>query len=314
MDSRPPNVLPLLLTSLLLFWQCTTVQSSYIIDTIGLTIRPSSTVESGTPVTLRCQVSVIHGNLPDLTHLFQLTRDDVPILSSNTTEDSVVYELSPARAADSGYYECRVTVKDKSKSSSSQKLEVKGLQTPILYLNKTQPYESERFTAICSAPEEKGFLIFRFFQGFRTGETQKLKQAAATGNSVETTLVLRHIGDSILFCDYEINLVSGARRSNRSNDIQVIVKGLYISPTMNVLPSTEVFEGDVLEVVCKVVSPPKNVEVFLTKDKRILKQAPVSLVHRFTAEEGDSGELVCKAEWSNIQKETYQQILVKGKK
>lgn len=100
--------------------------TAYIIDTVSLAILPSSTVQSGTPVTLRCQVSVSHDNLPHLTHTFQLTRDDVPIHSSTTTEDSVVYELSPARAADSGSYECRVTVKDKSKASFSQKLDVTG--------------------------------------------------------------------------------------------------------------------------------------------------------------------------------------------
>lgn len=57
------------------------------------------------------------------------------------------------------------------------------------------------------------------------GEPQKIKQPAPTGNSSETTLVLRHVGDSFLYCDYEINLVSGARRSNRSDEIQVIVRG-----------------------------------------------------------------------------------------
>lgn len=82
---------------------------------------------------------------------------------------------------------------------------------------------------------------------------------------------------------------------------------------MNVLPSPDVYEGDIIEVVCKVVSPPKDIEVFLTRDRRILKKAPVSLSHRFTAQEGDSGELVCKAEWENVQKETYQTITVKSK-
>lgn len=82
---------------------------------------------------------------------------------------------------------------------------------------------------------------------------------------------------------------------------------------MNVLPSLEVFEGDILEVVCKVINPVKDTEVFLTKDRRILKQATVSLSHRFTAKEGDSGELVCKAEWGSVQKETYKTLTVKGK-
>lgn len=100
--------------------------AAYIIDTVGLEIRPSSTVQSGTPVIIRCQVSVIHDNIPHLTHIFQLRRDDITIYSSSTSEDSVSYELSPARAADSGNYECRVTVKDKSKASFSQRLDVTG--------------------------------------------------------------------------------------------------------------------------------------------------------------------------------------------
>lgn len=221
-----------------------------------------------------------------------------------------------------------------------------GLQTPVLYLNNTMLYDSEEFTATCSAPEEKGSLIFKFYQKIWSGEIEMLKQATTTGNSSETTLALKLVGESFLYCDYEINLVSGPRRSNHSNKIHVIVKGdqiklcrvmnkssnslkaeymcadysvvwfagLFISPIMNVLPSTDVYEGDVLEVVCKVVSPPQTVEVFLKKDRSILKQAQISLSHRFTAQDGDSGVLVCKAEWGNVQKETNQTIIVKGKK
>lgn len=313
MDSRPPSLLLLLLLhiSLLNFWQCARGQSSYTIDNVSLAVLPSSTVQSGTTVTLRCQVSVSHYNISQLMHTFELTKDDILVYSSTTKEDSVAYELSPARAADSGNYECRVKVKDKSRISYSQKLDITGLQTPVLYLNKTKPYENEEFTATCSAPEEKGSLIFSFYQKLRTGESKKIKQPAATGNSSNTTLVMRQIGDSFLYCDYEINLVSGMRRSNRSTEIPVIVKGLYISPVMNVLPSSTVFEGDVIEVVCKVVSELSDIEVFLKKDRRILKQAPVSLSHRFTTQEGDSGELECKAEWGNVQKETYQTITVK---
>lgn len=100
--------------------------TAYIIDTVGLTVLPSSTVQSGTPVTLHCQAKVFKKNITQLTHTFQLTQDDVPIHSSTTTEESITYKLNPARAADSGSYECRVTVKDKSKTSFSQKLSVTG--------------------------------------------------------------------------------------------------------------------------------------------------------------------------------------------
>ncbi|XP_026181684.1 platelet endothelial cell adhesion molecule isoform X2 [Mastacembelus armatus] len=311
MDARPPKLPLLVLTSLLHFLQCARGQPSYIIDTVGLKILPSSSVQSGTSVTLRCQVSVSRDNITHLTHTFQLTRDDVPIHSTTTTEDVVMYELNPARAADSGSYECRVTVKDKRKVSFSQKLDITGLQTPILHLEKTSPYESEEFTATCSAPDEKGSLIFRFHQRFHGEDSKTIKQPAPTGNSSETTLVLRRVGDSFLYCDYEINLISGPRRSNHSDEVQVIVRGLHISPVMNVLPSSNVFEGDVIEVVCKVVGSFPKVEVFLTKERKILKKGTVGLTYRFTVQEDDSGELVCKAVWNNVQKETYQTITVR---
>uniref|UniRef100_A0A3Q3KFN3 Platelet endothelial cell adhesion molecule n=1 Tax=Monopterus albus TaxID=43700 RepID=A0A3Q3KFN3_MONAL len=313
MDSGPPNLLLLLLlSSLLHFLQCAGEQSLFVIDTVGLRILPNNTVQSGTPVTLHCQVTISHDNIPHLTHTFQFLRDDSSIYSNSTTADSAVYELGPTRANDSGNYECRVTVEGKSQTSVSQKLYIIGLQIPVLHLENSSPYMGEEFTATCSAPEEKGSLLFRFYQRFRSGEPQTIKQPATTGNSSETKLVLRRVGDSFLYCDYEIHLASGTKRSNRSNEIQVIVKGLYISPVMNVLPSSDVYEGDIIEVVCQVVGQRTDIEVFLiNKHKRILKSAQNSLNHRFRVQEGDSGELVCKGVWGTVQGETYHSITVK---
>eukprot|EP00066_Takifugu_rubripes_P012824 XP_011602090.1 PREDICTED: platelet endothelial cell adhesion molecule-like isoform X1 [Takifugu rubripes] len=310
MNLRSSNLPLLLLTGLLHFGPISRGQASYIIDTVGLAILPSTTVPSGTPVNIVCKVIVIHDITQNLNHTFQISRHDATIYTFTTKEDTLTYKLNPARAADSGSYQCRVMVKEKSKSSFSQKLVVTGLQTPTLYINNTHPYESEEFTAVCSAPEEKGALIFRIYQRFANGESEIIKQLAPSVNSSETTLVLRPVGDRVLYCDYEINLVSGPRRSNHSKEISLLVKGLQIAPIMNVLPSSNVSEGDVVEVVCKVVSDLKNVEVYLTMDKRILKQAPISLNHRFTATVENSGELVCKAVWGNVKKETYQTITV----
>lgn len=103
--------------------------TAYTIDTVRLTIEPRNAVQTGTAVRLRCQVSVSHSNIPNLIHSFQLTRDDVPIYTNNATEDTVEYKINPARAADSGNYECRVSVKNKAKASNSQKLDVKGTVT-----------------------------------------------------------------------------------------------------------------------------------------------------------------------------------------
>ncbi|XP_061567800.1 platelet endothelial cell adhesion molecule isoform X2 [Cololabis saira] len=313
MGSRPPSLRLLLLTTLLLIWPCARGQSSYIIDTVGLTILPKSTVQTGTAVSLRCQAIVSRSNISQLPYHFQITRDDSPVQSFDTVEDSVEYELNPARAGDSGSYECRVTVKDRSKASIRHKLEVTGLQTPTLNLTNTQPYENEEFTATCSAPEEKGNFIFRFYRRFRSGESEKIKPIPTQGNSAETTLSLKLRGECFLSCDYEMTLASGTRRSNVSNEIRMNVKALTITPVINMLPGHTVYEGDVVEAVCKVVdSPLKNIHLFLTKERTILKEVTATaLSHRFTAQDGDSGELVCKAAWENVHKESYLTIKVK---
>ncbi|KAM8824800.1 platelet endothelial cell adhesion molecule isoform 1-T1 [Synchiropus picturatus] len=310
MDTRPPTSLLQLLVCL---WQCSSVQPFYIIDSIGLTLLPGATVPSGTAVTLKCRIIVSRYRNFSLTYDFAFTRDNVLLHSTKSHEETAEYQLAPARAADSGIYECRVTVGNKSKSSFSQGLDVQGLQVPTLNISKSTLYDSEEFQAVCSAPDERGNLVFQFHERDSSGETRLLKQTATSGTSSQAMLVLRKVGDSVLFCHYDIALVSGNRRSNQSNEIHVLVRGLYITPIMNVLYTLpNIYEGDILEVVCKVVNPPKGVEVFLTKDGQILKSAMVSLNHRLRAQEGDSGELVCKAQWGNVQKETYTTITVKS--
>lgn len=80
------------------------------------------------------------------------------------------------------------------------------------------------------------------------------------------------------------------------------------------LPSNTVYEGDIVEFYCRVVdSRLMNIEVFLIKDKMILEKGKTALVHRLTTQAGDSGELVCKAQWENVQKENYITLTVKGK-
>ncbi|KAF6734509.1 Platelet endothelial cell adhesion molecule [Oryzias melastigma] len=116
---------------------------------------PEAQVERGTPVLIGCQVSVSHSNIPDLEHQFQIMKDEVLIYSFNTTNSTVMFELNPARAADSGSYECRVTVKDKSKVSFSERLDVTGLQTPSLSLNNSRPLRMKSLKPIAVLQEKK---------------------------------------------------------------------------------------------------------------------------------------------------------------
>ncbi|XP_027898696.1 platelet endothelial cell adhesion molecule isoform X1 [Xiphophorus couchianus] len=309
MGSRPPGLL-LLLCSLLLILKCARGESSYIIDTVSLSILPDN-VQSGTKVTIHCDTRISSSNISHLEYLFKFMRDGVEIHTANTTKDSTYYEINPARAVDSGNYQCQVSVKNKRKVSNTKMIDVKGLQTPILHLNNSTPYESEEFKVTCSAPDEKGGLTFNFYKTFRGGQPQRIKKQQSTNNFLETTLTLSHIGDCFLSCDYEISLVSGPTSSNISNEIQVKVKELNIIPDMTILPN-DIYEPDIVEVTCKVKIHLADIEIFLVKDRTVLSRTTgKTLIHRFSPKPTDSGELVCKAEWRNVQKENYKTIKVK---
>lgn len=311
MGSGALGRLLLLLSSLLLFLTSVRGESLYIINTVGLRIQPENKVQSGTKVTIHCQASVSSSNISDLEYLFTFLRDGVEIHTANTTKDSVDYEINPARVADSGNYECWVSVMNKQKSSYSRKLDVTGLQTPILHLNTSTLYESEEFKVACRAPEEKGRLAFSFYKTFRDGHPLFIKRLPSTNNFLETALTLRHIGDCFLSCDYEIILDTGTRRSNSSNEVQVKVKELNITPNMTINPN-DIYEPDIVEVICRVQVHLETIEIFLIKDQTILKRAKGKvLIHRYRPKVTDSGELVCKAEWRNVQKESYKTLVVK---
>ncbi|XP_014911548.1 platelet endothelial cell adhesion molecule isoform X3 [Poecilia latipinna] len=312
MGSGPPgSLLLLLLSSLLLVLKCATGESSFIIDTVGLSILPKDNVQSGTEVKIRCDARVSSSNISQLGYLFEFMRDGVEIHTANTTEDSTYYEINPARAVDSGNYQCKVSVKNKRKFSNTKTLDVKGLQTPILHLNNSTPYESEEFKVTCSAPDEKGSLTFNFYKTFRDGQPQRIKKQRSTNNFLETTVTLSHIGDCFLSCDYEISLVSGPTSSNVSNEIQVKVKELNIVPYMTILPN-DIYEPDIIEVTCKVQIHLADIEIFLLKDRAVLNRTTGKpLIHRFRPKPTDSGELICKTEWRNVQKENYKTLKVK---
>lgn len=82
---------------------------------------------------------------------------------------------------------------------------------------------------------------------------------------------------------------------------------------MTITPN-DIYEPDIVEVICKVQSSLENIEIFLIKDRTVLKRAiGKHLIYRFTSKATDSGELVCKVEWKNVQRENYTTLTVKGK-
>lgn len=145
----------------------------FTIDSVTLKLDPSGEVTSGTLMDLNCEVSVSHDQSQPLTHSFNFLRDDVLVYSKNTTEPAVLHQLTPARAANSGTYKCQVIVQDKSKGSSTHRLTVTGLQTPVLQVTSQILFEGDEVAATCSAPDESGSLLFHFYHAARRWEVQQ---------------------------------------------------------------------------------------------------------------------------------------------
>ena len=101
-----------------------------------------------------------------------------------------------------------------------------GLQTPVLSLSAGVVYEGGQLVASCSAPQEKGALVFQFFQRpAGAAAASLLKHAISTGTRSEARLVLPEVGDRDLFCNYSIPMAPEAGGSNSSNTLHVLVKG-----------------------------------------------------------------------------------------
>lgn len=107
-----------------------------------------------------------------------------------------------------------------------------GLQTPELQLSTTELYESQPLVATCSAPQEKGSLVFQFFQESSSVVTL-LKQVFSPGNLLETKLLLGDIGDKDIFCNYSILTLPQAGSSSSSNKLKVLVKGTHAATKMS---------------------------------------------------------------------------------
>ncbi|XP_072549286.1 platelet endothelial cell adhesion molecule [Salminus brasiliensis] len=297
-----PPWFTLVLISMLTMCHDGRTQSAFTIDSVELTLLPGNTVESGTEVTLRCKAKVSH-SFTQLTHTFAFLKYNTVIYSKNSSEAMVEHSFTPARAYNTGSYTCHIQVHKKKKSSNTEILTVKGLQTPQLRVQPDVVYEGEAITVTCSAPEEIGGLYFSFYE-----KTENIMSIPSNNNSATITKELQKLGETFLYCNYKHMLLPDI--SNNSNTVKVTVKELNIIPSINIQPHTDVVEGDRIHITCNVSGYSRSGhEVFLTKEK-LLHFSNKSFTYSLEVRANNSGKYVCKVEKGKAEKTSTAELIV----
>ncbi|KAJ8363598.1 hypothetical protein SKAU_G00124290 [Synaphobranchus kaupii] len=296
-----------LLLALLATWQVAETLPVLIIESVKLTVLPGHHVESGTNVTLQCDPQITSSTGHPLTHQYTFYRDSTTVYTKNTTTGSpLAYLIPQARVANSGSYKCSVTVHGKHSESSSKLLNVTGLQTPVLFINKSFVTEGEEVTASCSAPKEFGSFYFYFYEG-----SKEVKKMATSSNVVKAELKFTSQGNKSLYCEYVIDLQPGVIRSSKSTTSQVYVQELSIRPSIEILPSTNIIEGDILQITCNVSgSRQKSITVYVSKDSDIKQNGEDSIVYVKKVLSDDSGVYECKSMMGNVLKSVNSSVVV----
>ncbi|XP_061086960.1 platelet endothelial cell adhesion molecule isoform X4 [Conger conger] len=307
MGLQPLLLLLLLATSLV---SPTRVQDAeprpvFLIDSVKLKVLPGHNVGSGTNVTLQCVPKITSGTgkAPSYQSIFY--RDGDLVFTQNSTTASLLH-IPGARVANSGSYSCVVSGYGMRKESKSETLSVTGLQTPVLILNKSFVTEGEEVTVSCSAPEELGKFFFYFYE-----ESKEVTKVQASTNWAKAPLIFSSQGNKSLHCDYVVVLHPGSMRSNQSKTVNVFVQELSIRPSIEIQPSTNVIEGDILNITCKVIgSLYESVNVYVSKDNKLLQTGLGRSVFSKKMLSDDSGTYECKLQMGNLLKTVNSSVVV----
>ncbi|XP_026765492.3 platelet endothelial cell adhesion molecule isoform X3 [Pangasianodon hypophthalmus] len=289
---------------------CTRTESAFVLRTVTLYVKPAKTVERGSELTLICVAKVAHSgsNSPLLQFSFfkDFIKHNTIHIAQTNTSDQVTYTIPKARASHTGTYQCDVRVMDQYKESSTEEIIVKGLQIPVLSVDKRYVTEGNTVMVTCSAKEESGELTFSIKDG-----SKEIYLGRSTSGEVQKDYSHMSVGTARLSCSYFINLGSRMLSSNDSNVVSVVVKDLDFTPTITVLPSTEVIEGDSVHITCRVEGKNYSSSLLsLSKGSKLLKTGK-NLEYKTVVLAADSGKYECSATVNNVEKNVYANLTVK---
>ncbi|KAM6972011.1 platelet endothelial cell adhesion molecule [Aplochiton taeniatus] len=293
-----------------LFKKLTSVKAEqlFTIRSVTVVIEPSSAVERGTNVTIRCQ-AVVSSQEPHLNRRYQIHKDGTVVYSKSTSSsEDLLYPLPLARVSNTGKYRCQVAIERKKQSSSIEKLSVTGLSKPELHLNKGVFSEGEEVNARCEAPGETGSIIFFFYKN-----SKEIQEERVATSYVETRLRFNDPGIHKLTCSYTVLIMPDSIQSNTSNTVLVSVKELLIQPVLKISSEWKIFEGDHVNISCSITGHHSNLnttKVYLSTGLRLLASGNTHASHGLNVLAVDSGEIECRLEMGDVVKLVTRNLTV----
>ncbi|XP_058635964.1 platelet endothelial cell adhesion molecule isoform X2 [Onychostoma macrolepis] len=279
-----------------------------VIKSVQLIIHPRNEVERGTNVSLICQAEVSHGLGSHPNYKYNFYKDFQPLYTDQTSSTDHLYSIPDARMAHSGKYKCAVVIEEQNKESNVKDLTVKGLQTPVLTMDKLKLREGDDVTANCTAEGEIGSLTFSFSNGF-----EEIYTANTESHRVEQKLRLTK-GTVKIFCYYSIKLHSTIKHSDNSNVISLDIQELEINPNIKVNPSAYVTEGDLITISCSVDTTYQrnsDLKISLIHGHTMVSVDMTKTDYKVSLKANDSGEYECISRLGDVYKSSAMNITVK---
>ncbi|NXP46804.1 PECA1 protein, partial [Heliornis fulica] len=286
----------------------------FTFNTVEIKVQPSVKVKNGDPMSIVCHADVSKSTDFQLQMNFTIFKDGKLVFMTLSDKGDAQYEVSTARSSDTGEYECTVEAAGKTKSSNPVHVWVTGMTKPILTAEKKEVLEGEVVNLRCDLPEEVPPLLF-VFRKIKMNSTPKEKSVDEPHRNFSVATFSVEEGDNILQfdCYGGRNVKSRYETSEHSNKTQVTVREPFIKPTLNAKPSSNITEGDRIQLECStVVARMHNIEIILQKNRTILNSVRDEKLLKYSAVASleDSGEYLCKVEQGRASKTTKLNVLV----
>ncbi|NXI91729.1 PECA1 protein, partial [Psophia crepitans] len=286
----------------------------FTFNTVEIEVQPSVKVKNGDRILIVCRADISKSTDFQLEHHFTIFKDHKLVFMTVSDKEDLQYEISAARSSDTGEYECTVKADRKTKSSNPIHVWVTGMTKPILTAEKKEVLEGEVVKLRCELPEEVPPLHF-FFRKIKVNSTPKEKHVFELHRNFSVVEFSVEEGDNILQfdCFGKRSVKFEYETSEHSNKTLVTVREPFIKPTLNANPSSNITEGDRIQLECStVVARMHDIEIILQKNKTILNSVRDEKFLKYSAVATleDSGEYLCKVEQGRASKTTKLNVIV----